>query len=276
MGVSRFSGTSSSAPVQGHRAGQDVGQDGQGVDAGVEHAQSAGLPDPGLAGVPHPHVLPPFDLHGPDRAARPAAPAPAPPPGRSGSARPRAGCGLRARARSGQGQHLGHRGAGRLLHQHVLARGQGGGGQGAAADGRGAQRHGVQPRLPGQHGGQVRVVRHLLQPGARVEATGGQRASPARPTDRRHVLVPARSCPTRRCRCVWPCRPQDACRDQPTCRRPAVSWRPQAVLPRAERCGVLATPESALRHQAHPPREDLSPAPGVADPPTPEPPPAPR
>ena len=43
------------------RAGQDLGQHRQRVDAGIEDAEAAGLPDPGLAGMPAPHVLLPDD-----------------------------------------------------------------------------------------------------------------------------------------------------------------------------------------------------------------------
>ncbi len=47
------------------RDGQDLGQDREGVDRGIEDAESAGLPDPLLARVPDAHVLFPLDA---DRA----------------------------------------------------------------------------------------------------------------------------------------------------------------------------------------------------------------
>jgi hypothetical protein len=44
------------------RFGQDAGQDREGVDRGIEHAETAGRPDPFLAGMPAPHVFLPLDM----------------------------------------------------------------------------------------------------------------------------------------------------------------------------------------------------------------------
>ena len=49
------------------RFGHDPRDDRQSIDAGIENAETARLPDPRLTRMPHPHILAPDDGGGPDR-----------------------------------------------------------------------------------------------------------------------------------------------------------------------------------------------------------------
>ena len=63
IGVWAFSGKLSSADANEQSAGEDGGRDREGVDARVEHAEPARLPDPLLARMPFMDVLVPDDPH---------------------------------------------------------------------------------------------------------------------------------------------------------------------------------------------------------------------
>ena len=62
IGVWRLAGKLQRGRGQMDRQRQDLGQDRQRVDAGIEDAHAAGLEHPVLAGMPFPHILAPGDV----------------------------------------------------------------------------------------------------------------------------------------------------------------------------------------------------------------------
>ena len=57
IGASRLAGNSRLERLDEDRLGHDAGDDGERVDARIEDAEAAGLPDPLLARMPVPHIL---------------------------------------------------------------------------------------------------------------------------------------------------------------------------------------------------------------------------
>ena len=106
--------------LEGECAGNDHAEDRQRIDAGIEGAESPGLPQPFLAGVPHGSVLVPGDRDAADRPSRE-------PRGRRGHGRsmPRVpGCIERHASPPCNGLprlDLANPTAGRLLEEHMAA-----------------------------------------------------------------------------------------------------------------------------------------------------------
>ena len=148
---------------------QDMSRDRQRVDAGIEHAEAAGLPDPFLVRVPAPHVLLPDDRRrlDPRRGqeslrrfdGRRVAGMPACEQGHAPFRRQRP-----------QVLDLAHRRARRLFHEHMLA-GQKRGARGVVPElRRHAQRYRVEVRHGAEHrfyAGEIGNAVHLAVPACR-------------------------------------------------------------------------------------------------------------
>ena len=159
-----------------HRLRQDAGQDRQRVDAGIEHAEPARLPDPVLPGMPDADVFLPVDVHRFDRAAPRATRAPARPRAHSANARSQTAFALPPAAIAINGSSSATPAPGGFSSMTCLPAASAVGGLGAAHLRRRAERHRVDLRSLLQQLLEGREMRQVRQRGVAAGDCGERRA----------------------------------------------------------------------------------------------------